>query len=46
MEKADRFVVTQPQRQWVRLSPESHRYAPRGKPGENIVSKLKKEEKQ
>ena len=46
VERADKFVVTQPQRQWSRLSPEPHRHAPRGKPGENIISKLKQEEKQ
>ena len=44
VEKAERFVVTQPQRKWVRLSPELHRHAPRGRPGEEIVSKLKEEE--
>ena len=45
-EKEERYIVRQPPTQWsrARLSPEKHRLEPKGRPGEDIVSKLRLEE--
>ena len=43
-EVSERFVAVQPPRQWVRLSPETHRYEPIARPGQDVVGALKRRE--
>ena len=45
-EAEDRFVAVQPPCSWDRLSPLHHRQQPAGRPGEDVVSKLKQAEKE
>ena len=43
-EVSERFVAVQPPRQWVKLNPETHRYEPIARPGEDAVGALRRRE--
>ena len=44
LETEEKFVAVQPPRSWQKLTPEPHRHSPAGKPGENIVTRLRAQE--
>ena len=44
LEAEKRFVAVQPPRSWQRLTPAPHRHTPAGKPGEEIITRLKTQE--
>ena len=44
LEAEERFVAVQPPRSWPKLTPEPHRQSPAGKPGEDIVTRLRAQE--
>ena len=45
-EVRERYTAIQPPRKWKRLSPEPHRQQPVGRPGQDVVGRLKEQEKQ
>ena len=44
LEAEERFVAVQPPRSWQKLTLEPHRQSPAGKPGEDIVTRLRAQE--
>ena len=44
LEAEERFVAVQPPRSWQRLTPATHRRTLAGKPGEDIITRLKAQE--